>query len=160
MSCALVGYASQVVFVSRGVSEADMAPALVPGESVIVDNTAFWARSPFRGEIVWLDSPDGRVFRRILALPGDTVSVTGGTATVNGIALAETYAHGTGPDFAPTIVEGGYFVLADDRGMPDGRTWGPIAGENIFGSAAFTRDGQGSFEAVRRPRMPDPLEPE
>jgi signal peptidase I len=156
----LVAYASQVVFVSRAVTSDDMAPGLAVGETIIVDNTAFWARNPFRGEVVWMESPAGRVFRRVLGVPGDEVVVRGGKAVVNGHTLPETYAHGVGTDYGPTVLpERSYFVLADDRERADARTWGPTPAEDIFGSAAFTRNSQGSFEPIQRARMPEPLEP-
>lgn len=160
LSCALVAYASQAVVVRRVVTSAEMAPELSPGVTVFVDNTAFWARNPLRGEIVWLDTPEGRVFRRVLAIPGDEVAVAGGRATVNGIRIDEPYAQGAGAVSGPvTLDEDTYFVLADDRSVADSRAWGPIRRRDIFGSAAFARRPGGSFEPIQRAAMPEPLQP-
>jgi signal peptidase I len=137
-----------------------MAPELSPGVTVFVDNTAFWARDPLRGEVVWMDSPEGRLFRRVLAIPGDKVAVESGRATVNGIGVDEPYATGHGPVGETTLLPPDtYYVLADDREAADSRAWGPIPRDDIFGAAAFTRRAGGDFEPIRRAPMPDPLSP-
>ena len=160
LSCVLVAYASQAVMVRSVISGAEMAPALSPGITVFVDNTAFWARNPLRGEIVWMNAAEGRVFRRVLAIPGDWVVVAAGHVAVNGISVDEPFAAGTGPDAGPvTLGEDAYFVLADDRGAADSRVWGPIRRRDIFGSAAFTRPPGGSFDPIQRAPMPESLQP-
>lgn len=85
------------------VPSGSMEYALIPGDRVIVDKTAygvriplttvdiFGSRSPARGDVAIFDSPrDGtRLIKRIVAIGGDVVSVRDGLLTVNGRALDE-----------------------------------------------------------------------
>lgn len=78
-----------------------MEYALIPGDRVIVDKTAYGlrvplttidllgSRGPERGDIAVFDSPrDGtRLIKRIVAVGGDLVSVKDGLLTVNGEAV-------------------------------------------------------------------------
>jgi signal peptidase I len=158
LSCTLLAYASQAFAVRRAVTTAEMAPELSPGVNVWVDNAAFWAREPRRGEIVWMQSPDGRTFRRVLGIPGDQVVVQDGRVRVNGVTVDESYATGTGDEASVTLEPDQYFVLADDRNASDSRTWGPTPRQDIFGAAAFTQTDDG-FQPIRRAAMPPVLEP-
>lgn len=85
------------------VPSGSMEYALIPGDRVVVDKTAygfriplttvdvFGARSPERGDVAIFDSPrDGtRLIKRIVAVGGDVVSVRDGLLTVNGETLDE-----------------------------------------------------------------------
>src|SRR5690606_24612484 len=80
------------------VPSGSMEYARLPGDSVIVDKTAYGLRIPLtkidlvdgdgpeRGDIAVFDSPrDGtRLIKRIVAVGGDLVSVKDGLLTVNG----------------------------------------------------------------------------
>ncbi|MFQ5460949.1 MAG: signal peptidase I [Anaerolineae bacterium] len=149
-ACGILAFASRIVVARVAVTTAEMAPTLRPGVTVYVDNTAFWARSPARGEVAWVDAPPGRLFRRVVAVPGDTVQVTAGRAMVNGRRVEEPYAHGTGPDSGPLTLDSDmFFVLANDRDEADSRQWGPLSRERVLGSASFMQDPTaGGFQPV------------
>lgn len=79
--------------------------------------------------------------KRVVAGPGDLVSIRAGRAVVNGVVSAEPFAiscSGTGCTF-PTPVRvpaGHYYVLGDNRGASDdSRFWGPIPASSIVGVA-------------------------
>jgi signal peptidase I len=113
---------------------------------------------PARGEVVVLTSPaDGEVLlKRVVATPGDVVKVSAGRVSIDGVeapvrdqrdggavetlgthehALAAGY--GDGPDFGPTVVPpGSYLVLGDNRGNSlDGRFFGWVSRSAILGHA-------------------------
>ncbi len=85
------------------VPSGSMEYSLIPGDRVVVDKTAyglripltkidlFGASTPARGEIAVFDSPeDGtRLIKRIVAVGGDVVSVSGGQLAINGESLGD-----------------------------------------------------------------------
>ena len=113
--------------------------------------------APARGEVVVLASPaDGEVLlKRVVAVPGDEVEVRDGHVVIDGVeapvheedggavevlggrAHALGTGYGGGPDFGPTRVPAGSFlVLGDNRGNSrDGRSFGWVAREAILGQA-------------------------
>jgi signal peptidase I len=151
-----------------------MEYSLLPGDRVIVDKTAYGLRIPLtkidvvgaatpqRGDVAVFDSPrDGvRLIKRVVAIGGDVVSLTGGRLTVNGRELGagtlESFERtdamlnlvdGGGPDIPPTVVpEGMLLVLGDHRGNSvDGRFFGFIDERELYGRAVavFYRSGEG-----------------
>lgn len=145
MIVVLVGAGRAVVQV-RTVADAAMAPTLEEGWEATVFYTQSWADEPQVGAISELLSPDGRTFRRIVAGPGDTVSIDGGALIVNGRPSDPALnPQGAMEDLAPLLLaEGEYFVLSDDRSFSDSRAWGPIERNRIFGSPLFYDDGSGA----------------
>jgi signal peptidase I len=82
--------------------------------------------------------------KRVVAVPGDRLSLVGGHAVRNGRMLDEPYARfascqadgGTGCTFLReiTIPAGHVFVLGDNRGeSDDSRFWGPVPRSSILG---------------------------
>jgi signal peptidase I len=151
-TCAMVAYASQIFVVVTPARDASMAPVLEPGANVVVDNTAFWSAQPVLSELVWVNSPEGRIFRRVAGRPGETVEVRSGVAVVNGVPLDQPCASNEGAEFGPlTLGPDEFFVLADDRSQPDSREWGPLTRRDLFGSAAVLRVETGNgFAPVLR----------
>jgi signal peptidase I len=83
--------------------------------------------------------------KRVVAGPGDTLSIENGTPIVNGEALEEDYTRPCrglgGCDFKTeiTIPEDHYFMMGDNRGASDdSRYWGPVPREWIIGEAFST----------------------
>jgi signal peptidase I len=130
------------------------------------------AAAPARGEVVVLTSPaDGNVLlKRVVAVPGDLVEVKSGRVAIDGRftpvhvqdgALVEDldgHAHelgddfGGGPDFGPTRVpEGRFLVLGDNRGNSlDGRFFGWVERDAILGRAVAVcvRDGRPTWHSL------------
>jgi signal peptidase I len=64
----------------------DMAPSIRKGDLLFACRVC---GAPARGDVVLFTPPDGKglIVRRVIALPGDTVEVKGGTMLVNGTSL-------------------------------------------------------------------------
>lgn len=101
-------------------------------------------------DIVILDSPtepEKQYIKRVIALPGDTISSQNDVIYLNGQPLdeseylsEETLAHNVDTqDFAEiTIPEGEYFVMGDNRNHSfDGTEFGPIPGDTINSEILF-----------------------
>jgi signal peptidase I len=129
-----------------------MTPALLHGDYVLVDKSAYRARPPRRGDIVVFRHPrdDRRIYvKRIVGIPGEEIQIQGRQILVNGTALAEPYLAATAPDAGaggpcevaygcrPTSVPpDGYFVLGDYRDLSqDSRHWGFVRRDRILGRA-------------------------
>ena len=128
---------SFVIGVSR-VSGESMSPTYTDGE-IILYKRQF--RSVAAGDVVVIRMASGENYiKRIVAVPGDTVEVTGGVLYVNGVAETASYAHGStvleeGTVTYPlTLQKNQYFVLGDNREhSTDSRSFGPIVFLQIIG---------------------------
>jgi signal peptidase I len=115
-------------------------------DMVVVDKLSYHLLSVGRGDVVVFDRPplappeDKELIKRVIGLPGDTVSGHDGHVYIGNRQLAESYVnkacHGTA-DFAPvTVAPGRYFVMGDNRcDSFDSRMFGTIARSAIVGRA-------------------------
>ena len=83
--------------------------------------------------------------KRVVGLPGDTITITGGHVIRNGVREKDAYTRpcqgAPACTFPRSIVvpPGDYFMMGDNRGASDdSRFWGPIPGSWIIGVAFFT----------------------
>jgi signal peptidase I len=103
-----------------------MQPGLHTGEYVVVNLLTYDFTAPQRGDVIVFhppDSPDTPYVKRIVAIPGDTVSVTADAIYVNDVKLKEPYisAMAPGQNENPNVLppfkldKDQYFVLGDNR---------------------------------------------
>jgi signal peptidase I len=126
-----------------------MEPSLHDTELILVDKWTYLFHSPQRGDvIVFVAPPDPNLdyVKRIIATPGDRITIDNTTVIVNGVTLKETYVapENQGNIFSyknihnMLVPANDYFVLGDDRlRSSDSRDWGFVPRKNIIGRAAF-----------------------
>ena len=117
------------------------------GDTVLVDRVTYRLRAPRRGELVSFEDDEGvRVIKRLVGLPGETVSIADGRALIDGRPLMEPlafrgirYSHAglfVSPARRFKVSPGNYFVLGDDSGDSyDSRYWGGLRADQIRGRA-------------------------
>ena len=117
-----------------------MEPNLHDHQRLIIEKVSYRLRTPERGEIVVVDMPSmsEKLIKRVIGLPGDTISIEIGVVYINGVALDEPYIFN--PDrrtVMPQMVpEGQYFVMGDNRGNSnDSRNFGPVTLDQLVGRA-------------------------
>lgn len=145
----LLGYylISHYVVTMVEVQGRSMAPTLQNGDRFFLNRLAYYFRPPTRGEMVVVRDPGHEDFavKRIVGLPGETVTIRDGAVFVNGRQLAESYlVRGT-----KTVINGvnkekvhlakdSYFLLGDNRDKSeDSRHYGPIQRNSIIGVIAY-----------------------
>jgi signal peptidase I len=119
-----------------------MKPTLQDGEYILVNKLAYKLGEPQRGDIVvfvFPVDPSEDLIKRVIGLPGDTISVQNGVLSVNGKAVAEPYIsappayNGEWP-----VADGQLFVLGDNRNdSRDSHQWGLLPIENVIGRAVL-----------------------
>ena len=132
---------------SRMVSES-MAPTLwgtnpTTGDLVLTEKVSYWFRQPRRWEVVTFPGPNGVIMKRVIGLPGETVSIDRDRQLrINGqvierpaeLADLEYYAYGNLTGRKGFKAEGGYYVLGDDsRDSDDSRFNGVVSPDIIIG---------------------------
>lgn len=117
----------------RRVRGASMEPTLRAGDLVAVVPLV----GPRRGDVVLVRDPrePSRVtVKRVLGLPGERLRVRRGRVLVDGVAQAEPYAGGAGPDAELRVPPGHVAVLGDARHRStDSRVFGPVPLELVDG---------------------------
>lgn len=121
-----------------------MEPNLHTAQRLVVEKVTYRFHGPRRGDIVVIDLPEAGpelLIKRVIALPGETISSQGGQVVINGEQLDEPYLTSTGgKDIAPLVVPPLHiFVMGDNRRFSnDSRNFGPVPIENIIGRAWFS----------------------
>jgi signal peptidase I len=127
------------------VREHSMENTLKENELLYIAKPAYWLASPQYGDIVVFhitteeNEVERNLVKRVIGLPGDSISISGGTVIRNGTPLEEPYLkNGTTPGEMGelTVPEDAYFVLGDNREVSnDSRnpSIGFIEKEQVYG---------------------------
>ena len=119
-----------------------MYPTLAPGEYVLFDRLPYRREAPKRGDVALARGVlgDGQaIIKRVVGVPGDTVLLSRGVLTVNGIPVDDSASLG---DVDPS--ESGEWNLGDDEFFllgdawefsTDSRSFGPVPRSAIVGRA-------------------------
>lgn len=135
-----------------------MRETLVEGDRVLVNKLSYRLHDVNRGDVVVFEKPPGEVtdgiedlIKRVVALPGETITFANGQVFIDGALLDEPYL---APDMATLakapipncdnapvrdtciVPEGRVFVMGDNREESrDARFFGPIEVDTIIGRA-------------------------
>lgn len=117
------------------VSGSSMQPTLDGGEIMILSKVS----KVDRFDIVVVDIKTEDIIKRVIALPGETISCENGIIYVNGKKQEENYSKGITGDFSKvTLADDEYFVLGDNReDSLDSEELGPMKAEQIKGTASL-----------------------
>ncbi|MEK7106199.1 MAG: signal peptidase I [Patescibacteria group bacterium] len=128
------------------VSGQSMDPTLSSGDYLLIDEVTYRFNEPERGDVVVFRAPPEPTkffIKRVIGLPGDTVSIKGkeititNTANPKGFTLSEEFiTHESANTMTVTVPQGEYFVMGDNRaGSFDSRSWGTLPKANLRGRA-------------------------
>jgi signal peptidase I len=125
----------------RGVG-ISMEPTIDSGDLIFINRLGYRFREPRRGDIVAVRLAGRSVVyvKRLLALPGDRISIDGGNLFVNGSMYTEPYARKRDDWVLPEVTLGSddYFVLGDNRSMRmENHEMGTVPSARLIGPKAF-----------------------
>lgn len=140
------------LFVPVSVDGPSMVPTLADGDRLILDKTS---EIEHFDVVVFTapDDPDSQYIKRVIGLPGDTVSYKNNVLTVNDQVIEESFDEDLVPSDYDTndgymnftlesltngetsvVPDGKYFVLGDNRtNSKDSRIFGFVDAEDIMG---------------------------
>lgn len=121
----LIAFAAVFCFgIRTSVIGGSMEPTLSNGQEILIDRFSYFFVSPGRGDVV-VFLPNGNenshyYVKRVIGLPGDTISIQDGYVMINGILYDEDGKYDKMEDggIAETEIilgEDEYFVLGDNR---------------------------------------------
>ena len=122
------------------VENISMQPTLHEGEFVLVNKLAYRLGDFQRGDIIVFHFPRNPAedyIKRVIGLPGDTITIENGQVSVNGQVLNEPYISAP-PQYSSSwiVPEGEIFVLGDNRNQSsDSHSWGFVPVPNVVGRA-------------------------
>jgi signal peptidase I len=129
---------------------AGMSPQLLENQWVLVNKAAYFFGSPSRGDVIVFHNPDNSAqlnVKRVIAVPGDTITLTATHVIVNDVTLKEKYISTLeGDSQNPVIVANEkikadrYYVMGDDRipsASADSRTFDTVPRSYIVGKAVL-----------------------
>jgi len=138
-----------------------MEPTLQINDRILVNKLSYHFHGVERSNVVVFSTPPdehcagppvANLVKRVIGLPGETISLSGGQVYINGKLLAEPWLPASeqkvttpGPSSEPYALQrsfkvpsGDVFVMGDNRTEScDSRYWGPIAKSTIVGQVDF-----------------------
>jgi signal peptidase I len=116
-------------------------------DRVLANRFIYHFRDPHRGDIVVFNTPPlalekcgagGTFVKRIIGLPGDTVSERKGRVSINGRPVDEPYVpqseRNPQANGRWTVPQGAYFMMGDNRAQScDSREWGSVPRSDLIG---------------------------
>jgi len=120
-------------------------------DRVLANRFLYRFEDPKRGQIIVFNTPPlakvrcgagGTFVKRLIGLPGDTVSEKHGYVYINGKLLKEPYIQASRRDNEPSrtwhVPPGYYFFMGDNRSQScDSRVWGSVPRKNLIGEVFF-----------------------
>jgi signal peptidase I len=138
------------------VENISMEPTLQPNEFVIVNKMAYKLGSLEGGDIVvfhYPQDPREDYIKRVIGVPGDTVTVKNGHVFVNNRELTEPYISAP-PQYTGTwtVPKDMFFVLGDNRNQSsDSHSWGFVPMQNLVGKALVVYWPLDQFKILSHP---------
>lgn len=139
------------VIASYYIPSASMEPTLhgcqhCEPDLVVVDKLSYRFGTIGRSDVIVFNRPplappeDPQLIKRVIGLPGETVSGHDGRVYIGAKALTESYVNpacsGTADFAAVTVPAGRYFVMGDNRcDSLDSRVFGTVTGSSVVGRA-------------------------
>jgi signal peptidase I len=145
------------VIATYSIPSGSMEPTLQVGDRIVVDKLSYDLHGVDQGNIIVFSTPATEdcagppvadLVKRVIGLPGETISLSGGDVFIDGRRLAETWLPSsqrgrTYPGPSPAayalhhpfrVPDGHVYVMGDNRTLScDSRYWGPIAESTIVG---------------------------
>jgi signal peptidase I len=145
------------VVATYSIPSGSMEPTLQIGDRIVVDKLSYHLHGVDRSNIIVFSTPPNEdcagppvsdLVKRVIGLPGETISLSGGRVYIDGRVLPEPWlppATRTGTDPGPSaqpyslhdpyrIPDGDVYVMGDNRKYScDSRYWGPVPESTIVG---------------------------
>ena len=122
------------------VENISMQPTLHEGQFILVNKLAYRLGDYRRGDVVVFHypiNPEEDYIKRLIGLPGDTITIQDGRVYVNDTVLEEPYIAAP-PEYSNTwhVPDGQLFVLGDNRNQSsDSHQWGFVPVDYVVGKA-------------------------
>jgi signal peptidase I len=119
-----------------------MRPTIDSGDLIFINRLTYRFREPRRGDVVAVRMAGQSVVyvKRLLALPGERVTIEAGAVAINGEVLSEPYARRRDDWRLPEARMGSdeYFLVGDNRSMPMHlHDMGTVPRARLIGPLAF-----------------------
>jgi signal peptidase I len=145
------------VIATYSIPSGSMEPTLKVGDRIVVNKLSYDVHGVDRGNIIVFSTPPKEdcagppvadLVKRVIGLPGETISLSGGNVFINGRLLAQPWLPAseqgrTYPGPSPEayslhhpyrVPRNQVFVMGDNRTLScDSRYWGPISESTIVG---------------------------
>lgn len=147
------------VFDVLPIKGSSMYPNFHDKDIVILNKISYNTAKPQRGDNVVLRFPGDpehqRYIKRLIGLPGETVTIRDGKVFINGSELLETYLDKsvtTYPASDVTLRSDEYYLIGDNRdNSSDSRIWGTARRSDFIGKAFYIIYPFDRFQPIPQP---------